>query len=158
MERENCEGSSGEKGDYTECFSNLLQSWGDQIASTLERKEMVEALRVEWKRLWQERFDDKVRAEGVAAGDYAKLFVDKGTVIHATRAFKALSFKEILVQNQIVDAERFVGPSPEVGGWGKFVRTSITVQRARGRRADLYCAPVKERQQLKKGGRGWLHV
>ena len=158
MERENCEGSSGEKGDCTECFSNLLQSWGDQIASTLERKEMVAALRVEWKRLWQERFDDKVRAEGVAAGDYAKLFVDKGTVIHATRAFKALSFKEILVQNQIVDVERFVGPSPGVGGWGRFVRVNLASQKQRSRRADSYCAPVKERQQLKKGGRGWLHV
>ena len=47
----------------------------------MPEKDLVEELKVEWKRLWQERFDDKVRAEGVAAGDYAKLFVDKGTAI-----------------------------------------------------------------------------
>jgi hypothetical protein len=35
--------------------------------------------------LWKERFDDKVRAEGVANRDYSSLFVEKGTVIFATR-------------------------------------------------------------------------
>jgi len=122
-------------------------------------KERVEALRVEWKRLWQERLDDKIRAEGIAAGEYEKLFVDKGTIIHATRNYKALSFKEILERHQVENAERFVPPSPQVGGWAKFVKTSITVQRLRrGRRALAYTAPAKEQQQLKKGGRGWLHV
>ena len=126
---------------------------------SLPQKEIVEALKVEWKRLWQERFDDKVRAEGIAAGEYSKLFVDKGTIIHATRNYKALSFREILEQHQIENAERFVPPSPQVGGWAKFVKTSITVQKSpRRKRALSYEAPVKERQQLKKGGRGWLHV
>jgi len=120
---------------------------------------MVEALKLEWKRLWQERLDDKVRAEGIAAGEYEKLFVDKGTIIHATRNYRALSLREILEQHQVENAERFIPPSPQVGGWAKFVKTSITVQKAhQGRRAMLYEEPVKERQQLKKGGRGWLHV
>ena len=126
---------------------------------SLAQKETVEALKVEWKRLWMERLDDKVRAEGIASGEYSKLFVDKGTIIHATRDYKALSFKEILEQHQVENAERFVSPSPQVGGWGKFVRTSIASQRSRRRsRAELYCEHLKERQQLKKGGRGWLHL
>ena len=125
----------------------------------MPEKDFVEELRVEWKRLWQERVDDKVRAEGIASGEYAKLYVDKGTIIHATRKFKALSFKEILVQHQVENAERFVPPSPQVGGWAKFVKTNVTVQRVhRGKRALLYVEPVREKQQLKKGGRGWLHV
>ena len=126
---------------------------------SLAQKDLVEQLKADWKRLWQERMDDKVRAEGIAAGEYSKLFDDKGTIIHATRNYRALSFKEILEQNQVANAERFVPPSPQVGGWGKFVRTSIACQKPqRHRRAKMYLAPLKERQQLKKGGRGWLHV
>ena len=123
------------------------------------QKEMVEVIKVQWKMLWAERVDDKVRAEGIATGNYTKLFVDKGTIIHATRAFKALSFREILEQNQIKNVDRVIPPSPQVGGWNKFIRTSITSQvPKRGRRALAYVEPKKEKQQLKKGGRGWLHV
>ena len=126
---------------------------------SLTQKELVEELKVQWKKLWHERVDDKVRAEGIAVEDYVKLFVEKGTIIHATRDFKALNFKEILEQNQIANAEQFVPPSPLVGGWTKFIRTSITIQRSqRNRRAQLYVEPKKEKQQPKKGGRGWLHV
>jgi len=126
---------------------------------SLTQKELVEELKVQWKKLWQERVDDKVRAEGIAIEDYVKLFVEKGTIIHATRNFKALNFKEILEQNQVANAEQFVPPSPLVGGWTKFIRTSITIQRSqRNRRAQLYVEPKKEKQQPKKGGRGWLHV
>ncbi len=122
------------------------------------QKEMVEEIKGQWRRLWQDRVDDKVRAEGVASGDYSRLFVEKGTVIHATRRFKALSFKEILDQNQVENSERFVPPSPLVGGWNKFIKTSICVNiPQRHRRALVYVEPEKERQQPKKGGRGWLH-
>jgi hypothetical protein len=88
------------------------------------------------------------------------LFVEKGTVILATRNFKLLSFREVLEQNGVVDAGRFVPADPRVGGWGKFIRTSIAGQKARGRirRAVSYLSDKKERQHLKKGGRGWLHV
>jgi len=126
---------------------------------SLNQKEMVEELKTSWKQLWQERLDDKVRAEGVATNDYAKLFVEKGTIIHATRDFKALNFREILEQNQIANADRFIPPSPQVGGWTKFIKTNVTNQRLRkNNRASLYCEAEKEKQQLKKGGRGWLHL
>jgi hypothetical protein len=120
----------------------------------------VSEIRDQWKRLWQERFDDKERAEGIANADYSLLFVEKGTVLFATRDFKSLDFGDILRQNKILDAHRFVSPSPNVGGWGKFFRTMMSRQclhRTTGR-ARYYSAPGKRRQQLKKGGRGWLHI
>jgi hypothetical protein len=126
---------------------------------SLAQKEMVEELRGQWKRLWQERVDDKVRAEGIAIDDYLKLFVEKGTIIHATRDFKALSFREILEQHQIANAERFIPSSPQVGGWTKFIKAHVTNQRPRkNTRASLYREVKKEKQQPKKGGRGWLHI
>jgi hypothetical protein len=120
---------------------------------------MVEELKVEWKRLWQERWDDKVRAEGIAVDDYCRLFVERGTIVHATRDYKALSFREILEQHLVANVDRLVPPSPLVGGWTKFIRASITSQaRRRSTRAALYREPERERQQAKKGGRGWLHL
>ena len=123
---------------------------------SLPQKETVEKLRVQWKKLWLERVDDRLRAEGMATADYSDLFVEKGTVIHATRNFKALSFKEILEQHQVL--ERYIPANPAVGGWTRFIKSSINGQRPRRKiRADFFCEEKKERQQLKKGGRGWLH-
>ena len=121
-------------------------------------KEKVEEIKIQWKSLWQQRVDDKLRAEGIATSDYTKLFVEKGTIIHATRNFKALSFKEILKRNQVENPEKFIQPSPHVGGWSKFIKTSITSMKPqRHKRALLYVEPEKVKQQPKKGGRGWLH-
>jgi len=126
---------------------------------SLSQKEMVEDLRIQWKRLWQERLDDKLRAEGIATADYCDLFVEKGTIIHATRNCKALNFKEIVEQHQIANADRFIAPDPQIGGWTKFIKVNITNQRPRKKRhADLYHDEMKEKQQPKKGGRGWLHL
>jgi hypothetical protein len=126
---------------------------------SLSQKEIVETLRIEWKKLWQERVDDKVRAEGVAAADYCDLYVEKGTIIRATRDFKILNFKEILEEHQIVNADRLISPDPHVGGWTKFIKVNITNQRSpKQRRAEFYRDESKrEKQQPKKGGRGWLH-
>ena len=120
----------------------------------------VEELRAEWKRLWRERHDDRIRAEGIAKEDYCPLFVEKGTVIFATRNFKLLSFKEILEKHGIGDAYRFISPAPAVGGWGKFIRSSISPSRPKRRshRIMQHFVEEKKPQQLKKGGRGWLHV
>jgi hypothetical protein len=126
---------------------------------TLQQKEMVEELRTEWKKLWQERFDDHVRAEGIAVTDYSSLFVDQGTIIHATRDYKALNFKEILEKHEIENAERFIQPNPQVGGWNKFIKTEIKTQKPqKTKRSNSYCPDKKEIQQPKKGGRGWLHI
>jgi len=121
-------------------------------------KEIVEELKEQWRRLWRERIDDKVKAEGIANTDFSKLFVEKGTVIFATRDFKMLNFKEILELHKL-EVGRIISPSPSVGGWGKFIRTMIATQRPsnRVRQARQYLDDKKQRQQLKKGGRGWLH-
>ncbi len=123
------------------------------------QKELVEKLKVQWKLLWSERFDDKVRAEGVSVNDYVSLSVERGTIIHATKDFKALNFKEILEQHMVEDPNRFVQPNVDVGGWNKFVKTKITGREPQRNKRTLAHAPKKrEIQQPKKGGRGWLHA
>lgn len=126
---------------------------------TPARTELIEELRMQWKTLWRTRIDDKIRAEGIADKDYSTLFVEKGTVIFATRNFKMLSFREILELHGVIDVDRFVQHSPSVGGWGRFMRTIIANQKSsrRSKRAQQYLDYQKQRQQLKKGGRGWLH-
>lgn len=123
------------------------------------QKELVEKLKAQWKLLWSERFNDKVRAEGISISDYKALYIERGTIIHATRDFKALSFKEILQQNIAEDTERFVAPDVDVGGWNKFVKTKITNHKPRRNNDNATDVPKKQTaQQPKKGGRGWLHA
>ena len=127
---------------------------------TLEEwRQFVEDLKKEWKILWRDRIDDRVRAEGIANRDYSRLFVDRGTVIIATRDYKPPDFVEILEQHKPPDAERLIPPSPSVGGWGRFIRSVLSKQRrfTRRRRPEPELGR-KEKQQLKKGGRGWLHL
>jgi hypothetical protein len=125
----------------------------------LKEKTFVDELQVEWKRLWNERLNDKVRAEGIAVNNYDSLFIDKGTVIHATRDFKVLNFKDILKQHEVETPERYIPPDPTVGGWNKFVKDNITKQPQRKRRrVEEELQIKKEKPQLKKSGRGWLHM
>ncbi len=123
------------------------------------QKQLVEELKVEWKAMWSERYNDKVVAEGISVVDYERLRVDQGTVINATRNFKALNFKEILTEHMVENADRYIQPNSSEGGWNKFIKTQITTKPAPNRkRADSY-VPVKPKgSQPKKGGRGWLHA
>jgi len=126
------------------------------------QKKLVEELKAQWKLLWSERFEDKVRAEGISIDEYIALSVEQGTVIHATKDFKALNFKEILQKHLIENPDRYVAPDVNVGGWKKFIKTEINHNNQHGKN----CAPnsgdkkVRKRtsQQSKKGGRGWLHT
>lgn len=127
-----------------------------------EKRKFVEELKTQWKTLWQERIDDKVRAEGISDKDYSKLFVERGTVIMATRKFKAPDFYEILekhISSNSNEINNVLSPNPTVGGWGKFVRNVLNKQQSlTRRRQSALTEPVrKANQQLKKGGRGWLH-
>ena len=131
----------------------------DSLERIKKQKEMVENLKVQWKLLWSERFNDKVRAEGVSLSDYATLNVERGTIIHATRDFKPLNFKEILEGHMIENPDRFIQPNADVGGWNKFVKTKITCRETPKNKCSLECLPKKrEVQQPKKNGRGWLHT
>jgi hypothetical protein len=122
-----------------------------------ERDAFRRRLKEEWGLLWKERFDDRVKAEGVSVRDYPLLFMSRGHIIFASRDAKAPSF------SQIVEAWASQGlvysPDPDVGGWGKFVRMELNrVTRSRARAlVNGQCKSQKERQHLKKGGRGWLH-
>ncbi len=122
----------------------------------LKQKELVDQLKVEWKKLWQERVDDKFRAEGIAINDYSDLFIDQGTIIHATRDFKVLNFKDILREHEIVNAERYIPPDPSIGGWTKFVKETIPKHRSR-KDESIILKAKKEQSQQRKNGRGWLH-
>jgi len=121
------------------------------------RDEFLRRLKEEWRLMWRERFDDRVRAEGVAVRDYPLVLVDRGCVIFASRDAKAPSFSEVVdfwASQGLVYA-----PDPAVGGWGKFIRNFI-VRRSERRRIMESAKPSNgscKKQQLKKGGRGWLH-
>ncbi len=122
-----------------------------------ERKELVEGLRAQWKSMWQERVDDKERAEGISFRDYSQLFIERGTVIMATRKFKQLDFYEILEQYKKLVGGEAIPPHPSVGGWGKFIRGNFKPNTQVRRRRSAPEPVKKEKQQLKKSGRGWLH-
>jgi hypothetical protein len=127
------------------------------------QKKLVEALKTQWKLMWSECFDDKVMAEGVSANDYDILKVERGLIIHATREFKALNFKDIVHQRIIENPERYLQPDVHTGGWNKFIKTEITATRSHhDKKNAAYTSeksPGKQApQQPKKGGRGWLHT
>jgi hypothetical protein len=123
-----------------------------------EVKEFVEDLRIEWKSLWQNRIDDKVRAEGIAKQDYTKLLIEQGTVIQATRDYKHLEFFDIVEKYLGCETTKAVPPNSTIGGWGKFVRNNIQKQKSRTKRYAPVKHIPKKGQQQKKGGRGWLHT
>ena len=151
---------SREREGQLQVTNHSPQAFADASLERIKaQKELVEKLKVQWKLLWSERFNDKVRAEGVSVSDYASLSVERGTIIHATRDFKALSFREILEQHLVEDPDRFVQPEVHVGGWNKFIKTEIAGRRPQSdKRVASYVPEKRGVQQPKKGGRGWLHA
>jgi hypothetical protein len=118
----------------------------------------VEKVKEEWRLLWRGYIDDKVRAEGVADRSFSLLAVERGTVIVATRDFKALNLKDILRSYNVQNVKQVAGPYPSEGGWAKFAKTVLNKQvRAQKFRAEALPDRHGKNRQLKKGGRGWLH-
>jgi hypothetical protein len=127
----------------------------------IEEKQTLDEFKTQWKMLWRNRIDDKVRAEGIADKEYSMLFVDQGTVIMATRKFKPLDFYEILQQHKsTIDSRDMIPLNPSTGGWGKFIKTVLAPQQRTKKGRPLPTKPDKHAsgQQLKKSGRGWLHT
>ena len=123
--------------------------------STSSVESLTEEIRDQWRRMWRERIDDRVRAEGIAGQDFDKLFVERGTVVLATRNFRFLTLNGILEQHRIVNVDRFGQVDPQAGGWRRFGRANAY------RRLNDVPKPRAEVDysgQLKKGGRGWLHL
>ena len=127
---------------------------------SVEWRVFLEGLRKRWKSLWRDRIDDRVRAEGIASDDYDLLFVDQGTVIVATRDYRPPNFREVLERHaEDKQPGRVVVSNSGVGGWGKFVRDVVSKQKRFTKRGRPVPSELeKKRQQLKKGGRGWLHA
>ncbi len=122
----------------------------------LNQKELIDELRFEWKKLWNDRLNDKIRAEGIAVDDYSSLFIDKGTIIHATRDFKVLNFKEILKQYEVKDIEKYISPDPHIGGWNKFIKDNIK-KKSKGKTPADFLGKGQNKNRQKKNVRGWLH-
>ena len=123
-----------------------------------EKKQFIDEFKEEWKSMWRNRLDDRVRAEGIADKDYSMLSIDRGTVIIATRKFRLLDFCELLQKRKLVAEDHIAAPEHLVSGWGKFIRTSLAAQNVK--RRTMLAPPELNKhvsQQLKKGGRGWLH-
>jgi hypothetical protein len=121
-------------------------------------EDAVEEIKSQWGRMWRERIDDRVRAEGVACESCDMLFVERGPVVAATRDSKLLMLKDILELHKVANAERLVPPNLNVGGWGKFARTHILDKKSVSVRVREFEVDEKKPHQLRKGGRGWLHV
>ena len=118
-------------------------------------------LKDSWRTMRCERFDDSVAAEGVATKDYSTLFLARGTVVVATRKFKAPDFHEILDRHRkLMGIQRTDGyVDPSVGGWGKFIRNHYKPSSFGSTKTVKTIETCRERnvQQKKKGGRGWVH-
>ncbi|UCC33948.1 MAG: hypothetical protein JSW53_02805 [Candidatus Bathyarchaeota archaeon] len=127
---------------------------------TSEWKDLVDKLKVQWKMLWRERMDDKVRAEGIASQDYSELFVERGLVIVASKDYRPLFFGEILQQHIPPEvSDRVIPPNPSTGGWRRFIKTNIGRQRQltkRGRPIPQEFMP-KTKKRSQKSEKGWLH-
>ncbi len=138
--------------------SSEVFAYGSGESKIDAQKKLVECLKVDWKLLWSECFNDRVRAEDVSMRDYESLRVERGTVIQAIRNYKVLNFRDILEQHMIEKPDRFIQPDVNVGGWTKFIKTEITSRKTKAnKRAAAYVGEKREAQHLKKGGRGWLH-
>ncbi len=123
-----------------------------------EQRRWIAEVKAEWHEMWERRLEDEERAEGIADKDYSLLFVEKGLVIYATRACRPPRLDEILGAHGVEDAV-VRAPPPSVGGWRKFMKTVLSRQIVR--RPPVVKLEAVDRGaslQLKKGGRGWLHV
>jgi hypothetical protein len=90
-------------------------------------------LKSEWRDLWERKIDDKLLAEAIARREYAVLFVDRGDVLWATRAFVPPDFYDVVERHEKLMGERIRPVDPMVGGWGKFIKDEILVPWARKR-------------------------
>jgi hypothetical protein len=126
---------------------------------TTDEEKFLHEFNDQWRSLWRDLVRDRVHAEKVADKDYTLLFLERGTVVKTTAEINSLSYREILQQHNLKGKRRFPPPDPQVGGWGKFSRTSITTQKKLPSQKEVQPKPTsKQPQRSKKGGRGWLHM
>jgi hypothetical protein len=100
--------------------AGLREKWDD----------LFKELKDEWRTMWRERFDDSVAAEGIAVQDYSLLSTERGTIVVATRKYRAPDFLEIVErQRRLLGIDEYAGhANPFVGGWTKFANRALKVQ------------------------------
>jgi hypothetical protein len=135
---------------------------GILLSMTLD-DEKAKNLKIQWKKLWDERLVDRQRAEGIATCSYSELFIEQGTVLHATRDFKTLSLKEIITQHGL-GLKEYPQPEPSIGGYGVFIKKWIGGDKKpkavkKGQKTPCQVDNTKKmKQQFKKSGKGWLNI
>lgn len=138
-----------------------FENSNNSLKTPMKWEEVVKELKTQWRKMWRERIDDKVRAEGISREDYPLLFLECGTIVIATRKYKPPDYYEILERHRgIMEIEKTVGyVNPLVGGWRKFIRSILGEQQrfTRRKRPEPLKLGDKGSLQKKKSGRGWIH-
>jgi len=139
-----------------------LEKSDDDSTAASRWEKLVKELKMQWRMMWRDRIDDKVRAEGIASEDYSLLFMKRGTIVIATRRYRPPDFVELLEYyrglHNIEGKVDYV--NPVVGGWSKFVKDVLKRQprfTRRTMREPPKFGEKKSQLQQKKGGRGWVH-
>ena len=119
-------------------------------------REFRKWLKIEWADLWKRKIDDEIVAEGISVRDYSLLDVDRGEIIHASRDYKPLQFREILEKELGSEATERVDVDPNVGGWKRFAKENLPRSEKKPSREPPKTS-FDQRQQQRKGGSGWLN-
>lgn len=125
------------------------------------RQQIRDEVKQQWTSLWTQKIEDKCVAEDLARQNYELLFIERGTVIKATKDYKPPDIREIYELNEKLLGVPLSYPDPRVGGWRKFARKHLAQQarwRGDGNQSERAPADKKENGPRKKGGRGWLHT
>jgi len=135
-----------------------------ESVSKQERTKAVEAIRhqirCDWKNLWDNRIHDSSLAEDVASTNYDLLFIEKGTIIKATKDYRPPNLENIFERNEKLLDVSFSPLNPKVGGWRKFSRDILSKQprwSKASHRIEESLENNKNNCLAKKGSRGWLH-
>lgn len=135
-----------------------LPSGRDCSEESIDWDHFTKVLKQQWKLLWRERIDDKVRAEGIASKDFELLFIKKGMVVIATRDYRPPDFKEIIEKYDVPYEVRIKQrPHPSHGGWRKFIRKEILSKKRNRKQYKVHGNP-KRNPQSSTSSRGWLHI
>lgn len=119
-------------------------------------KELRKALKIDWAKLWKTKREDEIKAEAISVEDFDRLFVDRGEIIHATRDYRPLSFREILEKHVGPEDASRVDIDPNVGGWRKFAKRNFPAKRKMNKR-ERPRVKVDLTQHQRKAGKGWLN-
>ena len=110
-------------------------------------------IKEEWDILWNTKFYDKDRSEGVSSKKFNLLSVEVAQVLHDSRGSSMPSLDDILEDLVGKEVSDRVVTYPNVGGWNKFAKTTFPPRKAHER----IKINKKKTQQQRKGGRGWLN-